>query len=434
MNLAIGFFMDKAPPLSYKQLIDKLEQSQNKVAELEYQLFTFQEVLNSLHSPVYWKDLDGVYQGCNKKMMELYGKKSINEIIGDNDFNLTTEDMANNHRQHDLQVIKNGLPLSIDEDTVTAENKKLHFISTKSPLFYNQKISGIIGVSVDITERKKLELELRDKKNQLEKRLAFQKHYVKSYGYDYIYALKVISESVEKIEQRLIRLDIPQVVRTNLSDEFYQINESLSDIYTLYQKINTAILQQDERSKKVLVETKLKELIEVEVRLANTFISSDVATQVAYEIDVLADQKLFIDYAKLRHIIRTLLANFTSAVNEKNNHSIYLNLTAKDGLRRDTLYVTFTFEGGVPFLELEEDSIRAEHLIDHSLNHIPGSKNNMAYELSLAKFYVELLCEGEVLNEHLFEAQQFSFTLPFKKVYDETETRKFKPIIHSVKD
>lgn len=426
--------MDNMNHLNYEQLRNQLEQSENRVKQLEEQIIMFQEVLNSLNSPIYWKSLNGIYMGCNTQMLTLYGKKSMNEIIGHNDFDLTTEDMANLHREHDQEVIETGIPLSIDEDTITAKNEKLHFISTKSPLFLNQKTLGTIGVSIDITERKKLELELRDKKNQLEKRLAFQKHYIKSYGYDYISALKLISESIENIEVRLMQLDIPQTVRSDLNDEFYQVNESLSEIYTLYQKINTAVLQQDERAKIVTVESTLEEIIENEVGLANTFISSDLKTKVTYQIKPLAQQKLLIDYAKLRHIIRTFLANFTNSVNAQNSHDINLTVTAKAGLRSNTLYVTFSFDGGTPFLEIEGDTIRAEHLLNHSLNHIPGSKHSLAYELALAKSYIELLCDGEELNDATLDPQQLSFTLPFKKVYYEDKAPKLTAIINEMSD
>nr|WP_225630013.1 PAS domain-containing protein [Cysteiniphilum sp. 19X3-34] len=400
----------------------------NKLNQKEQEL---NSIIDMIPGILYWKDNKGNYLKTNNS--NLAGGMSASDLVGKNDLDIWP-DKAEELKAHDLKVI-NTQKTSIQEE-VTIENGIIkYYLAQKSPyLDHSNNTTGVIGLSIDITERKKLELEIRDKKNQLEKRLAFQKHYIKSYGYDYINALKLISDSIENIEARLMQLDIPQTVRSDLNDEFYQVNESLSEIYTLYQKINTAVLQQDERAKIVTIESTLEEIIENEVGLANTFISSDLKTEVTYQIKPLAQQQLLIDYDKLRHIIRTFLANFTNSVSAQNSHDINLTVTAKAGLRSNTLYVTFSFDGGTPFLEFEGDTIRAEHLLNHSLNHIPGSKHSLAYELALAKSYIELLCDGEELNDAIFDQQQLSFTLPFKKVYYKNKAPKLTAIINEVND
>jgi len=57
--------------------------------------------------------------------------------------------------------------------------------------------------------------------------------------------------------------------------------------------------------------------------------------------------------------------------------------------------------------------------------HIAMDKHNFAYDLALARHYADVLCEGEDLNESLFESPRFSFTLPFSKATgDGKEKRK----------
>ncbi len=396
---------------------------------------SFSELSEIVPGGFYWFDTKHQLRGANSFILKIAGMK-LENILGKTPIEMHPEEMGKEIVLHHKKVLQTGEKVFCEERIINPKTQQIIFFDVVlSPLYdENQNIFGVCGISTDITKRKNLELELRSKKNQLEKRLAFQKHYIKSYGYDYISALKLISDSVENIEARLMQLDIPQTVRSDLNDEFYQVNESLSEIYTLYQKINTAVLQQDERAKIVTVESTLEEIIKNEVGLANTFISSDLKTKVTYQIESLARQKLLIDYAKLRHIIRTFLANFTNSVNAQNSHDINLTVTAKAGLRSNTLYVTFSFDGGTPFLEFEGDTIRAEHLLNHSLNHIPGSKHSLAYELALAKSHIELLCDGEELNDAILDQQQLSFTLPFKKVYYEDRAPKLTAIINEVSD
>ncbi len=297
----------------------------------------------------------------------------------------------------------------------------------------NGEIIGTCGISIDITERKRLEEETIRQKNQLEKKLKFQRSYLKSFGYDAVNSLKSISDAIDNIEKRLMQFDIPDKVRTDLNNDFYNINESLSEMYTMYQKMTSTIIGEEEKYKNINekneIPTYLEQLVETEIDIADASISSEFDVSVSFDMDERSKQKLYIDYKKVRHIIRTLLANYTKAIDkESRKEDIYLKITAKDGIH-NKLYVTFAFTGNMPFLELEEDNIRAEHLMYKKQSHIAMDKHNFAYDLSLAKYYADLLCDGQELNDSLFEGPRFSFTLPFRKVEDDGKGTKFQPVL-----
>jgi hypothetical protein len=88
--------------------------------------------------------------------------------------------------------------------------------------------------------------------------------------------------------------------------------------------------------------------------------------------------------------------------------------------------VTFDFKGPLPFVEVEEDEIRAEHMVYKSQTRVAFDKHDFAYDVSLAMHYADVLCGNEDLNEHLFEGPYFSFTLPFRKTEDDGKGKKFK--------
>ncbi|WP_116964749.1 PAS domain-containing sensor histidine kinase [Fastidiosibacter lacustris] len=394
---------------------------------------SFDEFSEIVPGGFYWFDLNHKLMAINSFALKT-GNAKLSDVIGKTPIEMHPKEMADEIISNHKQVIKTGKQLHCQERIQDFKTGNTVFFDVVlSPLFdENNEIFGVCGISTDITERKRLEEETIRQKNQLEKKLEYQKNYLKAYGYDYVDALKKISDALENIEKRLMKLDIPTGVRSQLNDEFYTINESLSDIYSLYQKINTSILDQEHNNDEVEkneMPLNLEDLVETEVNLANSSISAEFDLNVSFEIDEKSRQKLYIDYKKVRHIIRTLFANYTKAINkEGRKKDIQLTITAEEGIR-DKLYVTFEFDGNMPFLELENDNIRAEHLVYQSQTHIASDKHNFAYDLSLAKYYADLLCDGEELNDSLFEGSRFSFTLPFRKATNDGKEKKFKPTL-----
>ena len=117
-----------------------------------------QTIIENLPEYVYWKDVNFVYQGCNKLVSEYLNLKSPKDIIGktDNDFGWSP-DRVSFLRESDESIILSGKK-NTTEDIIPLNNTPRIMLSTKAPLYDNLgKIMGIIGVSVDITEQKNME-------------------------------------------------------------------------------------------------------------------------------------------------------------------------------------------------------------------------------------------------------------------------------------
>jgi two-component system aerobic respiration control sensor histidine kinase ArcB len=71
------------------------------------------------------------------------------------------------HREH-LAVIKEGKGKVTEYTGILADGKEYTFLSHKYPLIVNGKTVGLVGVSVDITDRKNLEQHLKEAKEQAE--------------------------------------------------------------------------------------------------------------------------------------------------------------------------------------------------------------------------------------------------------------------------
>ncbi|MCK4608034.1 MAG: PAS domain-containing protein [Gammaproteobacteria bacterium] len=117
------------------------------------------------HMPgnVYWKNRDSILLGCNNTMAKLAGLKSPQEIVGKSDYELPWKAQAGILREIDKRVMETGVENTIEEPSASSDSdgKVLTYLSKKVPLYDPEGQSiGILGISIDITERKKLEEEL----------------------------------------------------------------------------------------------------------------------------------------------------------------------------------------------------------------------------------------------------------------------------------
>ncbi|MDR2395489.1 MAG: PAS domain-containing protein [Endomicrobium sp.] len=104
---------------------------------------------------VYWKDLNGVYLGCNQMEAELAGLKSPEEMIGKADYDFSWKDTASILQKTDKMVIQSRVPEEVIEIPTLSDGRTVVMLTRKSPLYdENNNVVGVIGVSIDITDRK----------------------------------------------------------------------------------------------------------------------------------------------------------------------------------------------------------------------------------------------------------------------------------------
>ncbi|WP_412757027.1 PAS domain-containing protein [Legionella bozemanae] len=130
---------------------------------------TLENILANMPGHVYWKDKNGVYLGCNNRQARSVGFQFGHELIGKTDFDLPWgEHQAELFRQNDLYIMQTG-ETEIIEEKALVEGKNAIFLSHKSPM-RNKKgeITGVLGISINITDRKKMEAELKIAKEKAE--------------------------------------------------------------------------------------------------------------------------------------------------------------------------------------------------------------------------------------------------------------------------
>jgi two-component system, NtrC family, sensor kinase len=142
---------------------------------LERQLHSQQELLTNVltHIPlsVFWKDREGAFLGCNDLFAHQLGRSSSAEIIGrtDHDFELPPEQIQA-FRKDDQEVMDSGQPkLDIEEPIRGADGTDHLLLTSKVPLRDPAgKVWAVLGLFVDITERRNQEDMLQQTLRQME--------------------------------------------------------------------------------------------------------------------------------------------------------------------------------------------------------------------------------------------------------------------------
>lgn len=143
-------------------------------------------VINSFPGHVFWKDLKGIYLGCNTQHAKSAGLESSDDIIGKTDYDLLWKDRADKIISHDKIVLDEKRIISVEEPIILPGNKDISvFLSKKMPFYdENGEISGIIGISQDVSELKKAKVDLQKTLDKQESILARYKQFVDDQEHD----------------------------------------------------------------------------------------------------------------------------------------------------------------------------------------------------------------------------------------------------------
>jgi len=121
-----------------------------------------QAVINAIPAPIFFKDSEGRYLGCNDAFEQFVGRKK-EEMIGKGVFELWDEDLAKIYHDADAALFEAG-GKQLYETQVTFADGTIHDVMFHKAVFHAEEEgrSGIVGAMLDITVRKELETELKE--------------------------------------------------------------------------------------------------------------------------------------------------------------------------------------------------------------------------------------------------------------------------------
>ncbi len=149
---------------------ERIQKSEEKYRSLSKEL---ELIFNNIPDPIYYKDTENNFIKVNDFYAQISGYKK-SELENKNAFDIYPNDRAQRYWEYDLEVINNKQPkLDIEEEWETNLGKRW-VLCSRIPIIDDEgKVTGILGVAKDITERKLAQQKLKESE-ELFRRLAEQ--------------------------------------------------------------------------------------------------------------------------------------------------------------------------------------------------------------------------------------------------------------------
>jgi PAS domain S-box-containing protein len=165
--------MNRLVPAFERELREAQIRKQKREAEkaIRNERILLRTLLDNLPELIYIKDTQGRKIVSNNADFGFLGFTSEAEVLGKTDGELFPERRTGQQVENDQQIIDSEKVIYNLEEQRVDTNGNLHwFLTNKIPLFTDQgKISGLVNLSHDITERKLSELALQDREQELKK-------------------------------------------------------------------------------------------------------------------------------------------------------------------------------------------------------------------------------------------------------------------------
>ncbi len=117
-------------------------------------------IVSAIQAPVFYKDLDGVYLGGNQAFADFLGL-DLSSVIGRTSDEIDPPDLADRYRSADEVILRTGQPQVYEAEVLCADGTRRQVVFHTSPFRApDGSVAGTVGAMLDITERKRAELEL----------------------------------------------------------------------------------------------------------------------------------------------------------------------------------------------------------------------------------------------------------------------------------
>ncbi|MEI6314090.1 MAG: response regulator [Syntrophus sp. (in: bacteria)] len=236
-------------------------------------------LLASIPDIVFFKDKKGAYLGCNPEFAR-FVNRDIPGIVGATDYDLFSKEIADFFREQDRIMMEQGAPRHNEEWIEYPDGVHVLVDTLKAPLRdVEGQVIGILGVSRDITERKRAEKEAIETLQQLQETkdmvIQFEKYaavgrFAAGVAHEILNPVSIISSRLQFLEEE----NLEESARENLRVSREQLNRIV--------KISRDLHQSATKQPGVLVGGDLRRVIEMGLQMTERRIKED-HVQVEYD-------------------------------------------------------------------------------------------------------------------------------------------------------
>jgi PAS domain S-box-containing protein len=372
----------------------------NKEAELLKSRRLFDSFMNNSPAMIFLKDDEGRYQFINEPCEKLF-RLRLADLRGNTDYFFMPEDVAKKVRANDCAVLETEQPIETIEVIPTPDGVLRHWLIHKFLIKDDEGNRLIGGIAVDITERKRMEAELRSAYNAALESVRLKSAFLTNVSHE----IRTPMNGIIGMTELLLDTPLDRIQR----DYAVTIRQSSDALLTIINDILDLAKIESGKLRFEAVDFDVREVVESTVEmLADRAYRKNIEIAALVETDV--PEILRGDPGRLRQVLTNLIGNavkFTESggisvtvdvVKQTTNQTI-LRFTVTDtgiGIRAEDMKNLFQ-----PFVQVDASSTRRF--------------GGTGLGLVISKQIVEIM-NGEISVESKPQkGSQFSFTASFAK-------------------
>jgi len=403
-----------------KKAEEKAIESERKYKDLSQELETILDIIPGM---IFCKNKNGKFIRVNKALADSFKLKK-EEIIERTSFDLFPKEQADAFQKDDLEVMNTGKPKLNIEQNADFPGKNIYLFTQKVPLTNNQgDIVGITGLAIDITDRKRIEQELKNSEEDYRNLYEEAPNAYFSIGAD-----KIIIKC-NKAAEKLLGYSKSELLKMKVFDLYAKNESGLEKAKKIFEKFLKGNSIQDEE---LLMQKKDGENIWISLSVkpksdkeGNIIESRSMVINVSDRKE--AEQKLKESEKKYReaydkanfykeliaHDMNNILQTIQSSVElynlfQKSSENVKYRKEVFDIISSSVFRGSSLVSNIIKLSEIEETKfptkiIEAKRILDNSIEHInrsyQGLKLNIKVETDLIKIYLKA---NELLSD-LFE-------------------------------
>ncbi|MBA6296663.1 diguanylate cyclase [Colwellia sp. MB02u-9] len=188
------------------------------------------EVLDSIDSFIYAKDLSGKYTYANQALLDLFEKK-LADVIGFDDSHFYDLVISKQLKINDDLVMNKAIRVESEEKNfIKAKNETRIYKVVKKPLYRSDgSVDGMSGISTDITVEKKLQEQVSNQSYLLDTMLNnIDAHiYVKDCERTFLYVNSRVAELFGDKAENIMGKKDTEILPKEIAEHFYQSDKQV---------------------------------------------------------------------------------------------------------------------------------------------------------------------------------------------------------------
>lgn len=259
-------------------------------------------IIDNIPDAIYVKDTESRKLLANKVEVSFMGFNSEKEVLGKNDYDVYSKEVADSSFEDDQYVLTTGLPqINKEGFFVDKKNQEHWLLNSKVPVKTDDgEIIGIVGIGRDITKRKGLEIELIKAKEKAEAASKAKSEFLANMSHE----IRTPLNSVIGFSDLLLKSTLEDTQHQYVSAVFHSAN-SLLDI------INEILDFSKIEAGKLEIETDKTDIFELGYNVADVISFQAYKKELELLLNIGIDVPRFVwtDCVRLRQILINLLGN-----------------------------------------------------------------------------------------------------------------------------